>query len=221
MNFPYGLLPAAWHWAALLVCVFVAALALRRAPWRSLLEHGRLHVLLGTCVALMLLWSIRALRVPGLEYHYLGATLVTLMFGWRLALLALALVLAAHVLNGTSDWQTFPMNLLTMGLVPIAVSRFIWRYTETRLPANFFVYIFACAFFGAGLAMFAVTLTGSSLLGISGAYSPEQLYQDYLQLIPLFMFPEAFITGLLMTLLVVYRPEWVETFDDRRYLAGK
>lgn len=201
--------------------MIVAALALRRAPWRSLQESGRLHVLLGTCVALMLLWSIRALRVPGLEYHYLGATLVTLMFGWRLALLALAVVLTGHVLNGTSDWQTFPMNLLTMGLVPVAVSHFLWRYAEARLPANFFVYVFACAFFGAGLAMLAVIATGSILLWISGAYSPEQLYQDYLQLIPLFMFPEAFITGVLMTLLVVYRPEWVASFDDRRYLAGK
>lgn len=221
MNFPYGLLPAAWHWAALLVLMVVTALALRGAPWSSLRGAGRLHVFLGTCVALMLLWSIRAWRVPGLEYHFLGATLVTLMFGWRLALLALVLVLTAHVLNGTSDWQTFPMNLLTMGLVPIAVSHFIWRLAETHLPANFFVYIFACAFFGAGLAMLTVIFTGSGLLWIGGAYASEQLYRDYLQLIPLFMFPEAFITGLLMTLLIVYRPEWVTSFDDRRYLAGK
>jgi uncharacterized membrane protein len=92
---------------------------------------------------------------------------------------------------------------------------------ETHLPANFFVYIFACAFFGAGLAMLTVIITGSGLLSIGGAYASEQLYRDYLQLIPLFMFPEAFITGLLMTLLIVYRPEWVTSFDDRRYLAGK
>jgi len=221
VNFPYGLLPTAWHWAALLICMVVLASALATAPWKSLQSAGRLHIFLGICVALMLLWSIRSLRVPGLEYHYLGATLITLMFGWRLALLALTVVLAAHVLNGTSDWQTFPMNFLTMGVVPVAVSHGIWRYAENHLPPNFFVYIFACAFFGAGLAMLCVTLTGSALLWLNGAYPEEQLYREYLQLMPLFMFPEAFITGLLMTLMVVYRPEWVRSFDDRRYLTDK
>ena len=31
----------------------------------------------------------------------------------------------------------------------------------------------------------------------------------------------AFITGGALTLLVVYRPQWVATFDDARYIAGK
>jgi uncharacterized membrane protein len=32
---------------------------------------------------------------------------------------------------------------------------------------------------------------------------------------------EAFTSGALITVLVVYRPQWVTTFDDRRYLDGK
>jgi uncharacterized membrane protein len=31
----------------------------------------------------------------------------------------------------------------------------------------------------------------------------------------------ATLTGMLITLLVVYRPSWVATFDDRRYLRDK
>jgi len=34
-------------------------------------------------------------------------------------------------------------------------------------------------------------------------------------------FPEAFITGMLTALLVVFYPRWVLTFDDARYLQGK
>ena len=30
---------------------------------------------------------------------------------------------------------------------------------------------------------------------------------------------EAFATGMLVTLMVVYKPEWVSTFDDARYLG--
>jgi uncharacterized membrane protein len=29
------------------------------------------------------------------------------------------------------------------------------------------------------------------------------------------------LTGMILTLLVVYRPEWVTTFDDRRYLTDR
>jgi uncharacterized membrane protein len=37
----------------------------------------------------------------------------------------------------------------------------------------------------------------------------------------LILFPEAFATGACMTLAVVYRPAWVVSFDDRRYLHGR
>jgi uncharacterized membrane protein len=29
---------------------------------------------------------------------------------------------------------------------------------------------------------------------------------------------EAFSTGMLITVIVVYKPAWIATFDDRRYL---
>ena len=53
------------------------------------------------------------------------------------------------------------------------------------------------------------------------AYPDEQLIEESLQYIPLFMFPEAFVTGMLISIFVVYRPNWVTTFDDERYIKGK
>ncbi len=32
---------------------------------------------------------------------------------------------------------------------------------------------------------------------------------------------ESFTTGMIMPVLVIYRPEWVATFDDKRYLQSK
>jgi len=37
----------------------------------------------------------------------------------------------------------------------------------------------------------------------------------------LLMVPEAFITGIVIALLVAFRPQWVSTFDDNRYLKGR
>ncbi|MEN9460235.1 MAG: hypothetical protein RIS84_255, partial [Pseudomonadota bacterium] len=35
------------------------------------------------------------------------------------------------------------------------------------------------------------------------------------------LFPEAFLNGMVMTILVVFRPEWVSSFSDKHYLKGK
>ncbi len=37
---------------------------------------------------------------------------------------------------------------------------------------------------------------------------------------PLMMLPEAMLSGMLMTGLVVFRPEWVATYSDARYVDG-
>lgn len=33
--------------------------------------------------------------------------------------------------------------------------------------------------------------------------------------------PEAFITGMLLSILMVYHPHWVATFDSHRYIDTK
>jgi uncharacterized membrane protein len=34
-------------------------------------------------------------------------------------------------------------------------------------------------------------------------------------------FGEATLSGMVLTLAVVYRPRWVATFDDARYISGR
>jgi uncharacterized membrane protein len=221
VNYPYGLLPHDWHWIATVLCITVLGVALLSAPWHRFKSSYQMNVYFGTCVFLLVMWTIRAVNLPGLEYHYLGATLLSLMFGWRLAIVGISMVLIGTVINGSADWQTFPMNLLVMGVVPVSVSRGIRTAEQKWLPAHFFIYIFVDAFFGAALAMLAVVLSGSAILWIGTVYSFDRLITEYLQLAPLLMFPEAFITGFLTTIMVVYRPEWVSSFDDSRYLENK
>lgn len=39
--------------------------------------------------------------------------------------------------------------------------------------------------------------------------------------VPLTSLPEALLNGMAMTLLIVYRPQWVSTFNDERYTKGQ
>ncbi len=226
MNITDGILGTDWilvSWAAFAV-LFVYALF--HAPWRHLSaedgagERGaRFNIWLGFIVALMLLWSMKAGVKPGFALHLLGGTVFTLAFGPWLAFIGLCVVLTAVALNGAIGWEYFAVNALTMGAVPVFVSHAVLRFSERFLPRQIFVYIFANAFFGAGLTILAVGLVSSLLLSAASPYGSEFLFGEYLPTTLLIAFPEAWLSGMMITLFVVYRPQWVVSFKDSFYLG--
>ena len=91
-----------------------------------------------------------------------------------------------------------------------------------RLPQNYFVYLFVSAFFGAALAWNLAALARGLLLLLSGQPAMDaQVGEDYAALLPLMSFGEAFINGLLIATVAVYRPQWVMSFDDGAYLTKR
>jgi uncharacterized membrane protein len=54
-----------------------------------------------------------------------------------------------------------------------------------------------------------------------GLYSADHLLKEYLPVYLLMAWGEAFLTGMLVTLMVVWKPAWVATFSDERYLSPK
>ena len=218
MNISHGMLTQTWSFAAFGIYLFVWLAVLRTAPWRRLLDNSLSHGFLGSCVLLLALWHITTPHFPGLNYHFLGATLLTLMFRWQLAFVGMNLVLMGMCISGDGHWQTLPVNALTMGLIPILTSYALYRLVEWKLPNHLFIYLFINAFFGAALTI-GVAVTVSALLLVSaGVYHLDYLLKEYFPFLPLMMFPEAFITGMLTTLAVVFYPQWVLTFDDTKYL---
>ncbi len=216
------LLPSAWHWTGHLAYGALLIGVVSRARWTLLLKSSELmHVYLGSCVALMVIWTIKAGVSPGLSFHYLGATLFTLMFGWELALIGFSLVVLATTLSSGTGWSNVSVNVLTLGAIPILFSHWLLRTAQRRLPNHVFIYIFVNAFFGAALAVLVCCLVIAGLLAAAGAYTMKYLLSEYLAFTPLMMFSEAWITGMLIAIFVGYRPNWVTTFEDSRYLHGK
>ncbi len=221
MNLPDHLLPGAWYWGGHALFALALGWALITAPWRRLRDNAQQHVWFGACVFLMVLWSIKTGIRPGLNFHLLGTTAATLMFGPQLALVAVAVVLAAVTLAGGAGWETFSLNGLVMGAAPVAFSYGLFRLVDARLPNNFFVYVFANAFLGGALAMMFTGLVSTALLFLSEIYSLTYLKAHYLPYFILMSWSEAITSGAALTLMVVYRPEWVATFDDNRYIRNK
>jgi uncharacterized membrane protein len=218
MNIPDHLLPMEWMVVADLLYGLMLVSALWRAPWKRLGEAPLLHVYLGATVAVLVLWQLQAGVRPGLNFHILGASLLTLMFGWPLALIASGLVLLAVTITGSGNWQAYSINALLMGVLPATVTWLVYRAVYCWLPRHLFIYIFVCSFFGAALAMAATGLASAMVFVLSGVYPLDDLLQYYLPYYLLMVFPEAILTGSFVALLVVYRPEWIWTYDENAAL---
>lgn len=221
MNLPAELFSSGWHWAAVLITLVSAVCLLRSVNWAALVGGVRLNVLSGFAVTLMVAWSMKAGVLPGLNLHLLGAMAATLALGPGLAVVALALALTGITLNGEISLASWPINFVLMCLCPVLFARAISSVMQRVLPAHFFVFVFVVAFFGSALTIVASGVLVSAVLAMAGAYSADLLMSDYLPYFILVGFSEAWISGAVITLMIVYRPEWVAAFDDRKYLLGK
>ncbi|MFO7646617.1 energy-coupling factor ABC transporter permease [Halomonas campaniensis] len=206
-----------------LVSLLTVGLALAQRPWQPLLaDHALQHRWLAATVAVLLMWQLRAQAVEWLTLHLMFTALLTLVFKAPLALLSILLVNLAMVATGRADWSLLGINLLVTGVVPALVMVLVWRLVDRRLPDNLMVFLFVCGFFGAALSTLAA---GGAAVGLMmlGASDTHALYQvmEYARFLPLLMPSEAFITGMLMAILLVYHPHWVATFNDHRYIDTK
>ena len=215
------LLSPASQWAGWLLYLPVLLWAVWRAPWLELFSDlRRQHLLFGTVFALFLLWLVRRDFDSGLSYHFIGMTAVTLLLDWPLAILAGVAAQLGMLALGNQDLAALGLNGVLLVLVPVLVTELCALRVERAQPRNLFVYIFFCGFFPAALAVLASTLLGLGVLWVDGIFPMPHWLGDFAGYLWLVIFPEAFINGMVITGLVVFYPDWLETFNRTRYLSA-
>lgn len=221
MNIPASLFPVYWHFVALLLSIGILLWSLWRVEWAKVIASGQIHQVLGSAVVLMLVWSMKAGAHPGLNLHLLGAMAVMLILGLPLAAIAFAIALTGISYNGAIEWEAWPVNYVFMVFFPLCIAMSLAHLVRRLLPAHIFVFIFATAFIGSGATVvFEGVITCTALI-LSGAYTARFLTTEYLPFFVLLGFAEAWISGAVVTLLIVFKPDWVSGFDDRVYLLKK
>lgn len=192
-----------------------------RGPWLELFSDlRRQHLLFGTVVALFLLWMVRRDFDSGVSFHFIGMTAVTLLLGWPLAILGGCVAQIGLVILGRQDLAAVGLNGALLVLLPVLVTESCALWVERYQPRNLFVYIFCCGFFPAALTALVCTLVGLGVLWVDGLFPMPPWLEDFAGYLWLVMFPEAFINGTAITALVVFCPDWLETFNRSRYLQA-
>ena len=220
MNLPANLLATTWYWTAWVVWGALLGVSLWHAPWSRLKNGEHFNLWCGMIVFLVVVWSMKAGVYPGLNLHLTGVMLFTLAFGPALAFIGLNFVLLGLALNGAQEALSFAVSALTIAGVGVAVSFSVFSCVNRFLPKQPFIYIFLNGFFGSALSVFAIGCTSCLMLSSAGIYSWEFLLENYLLYFVLLGFSEAWLSGMVVTLCIVYRPGALLTFDEERYLKS-
>lgn len=199
--------------------LLIAALVLNRSFWQELQQKAVPWPVAGASVcALALLWQTDATVLDALSIHFLALTSLVLVFGLRISTLLFVLVIALQWLMSDRPFEQW-LWTLACGWLVLALNYLIYLLCFHYLQRHLFVYLFICAFLNSALGLMVYMLLQAWIH--ADHYSTEQLYQGYLIFIPLAALPEALLNGMAMTLLVIYKPQWVYTFYQRIYLSDK
>lgn len=193
-----------------------ALLALMFRPWASLRTPTLRAPLIPVLVLLPCLWAAQTMLPTRLPLQLSGACLLVLMFGWPLAVLLLVPIAIAGAWLGGDPARSLELAAWC-GVVPATLGLMIGIATRRWLPNQMFIYILGRGFFTTALAM---GLAGGLHVWVAPpAHASEVstlLIADWL-----IAWGEAFATGALTAIFVAFRPGWLQTYSDARYLPPR
>jgi uncharacterized membrane protein len=200
---------------SLLICFFVSKKLIFS---QLILDKKCQHLVFGSAACVFILWMFRTGIYDGLNVHFLWLSALTLLLGFRWAIFSASIALLGVTIFGKESIDMLGVNFLLGILAPISLTYGIYSLTFHKLPRHIFTYIFLCAFIPGALTIALKMLALSGYFYLDGLYSWHIIEDNYLMISTLMLFPEAMFNGMTITLLIIYKPEWVYTFYDKLYL---
>lgn len=210
--------PLVWWCCAIATMVLLPCI--RYAEWRAMRQVPlRQHLLFASLLFLVVLWMISVRVFDGLWLHFMGVTTVTLLVGLRFTLLLGALASCAYALLIDQPLTASAPAWLITVLIPALLSRLLVFWLRKRPQNNLFVYLLGAGFGGGALSALGLAAGGLLLLELSGDHTRVMAALESWPMITLVMFPEGFINGMVLSVIVVLNPEAVKTFDSDKYMG--
>lgn len=199
---------------SLVVVIVALAVALALRPWRQLRGAPIWHPWLACLVLLPWVWAAQRVMPGGVAVQLSGACLMVLMLGWPLAVLSLVPIAAVGAWLGGIAWPMALDHLAWNGIVAATLALAIGLATRRWLPKHPFVFILGRGFIVTALAMMGAGTMSTYLTPPSESTELGSVLLGHW----LMAWGEAFSTGMLVAIFVAFRPQWLATWSDARYL---
>ena len=195
--------------------VFIAlAVAVAMRPWRQLRGAPIWHPLLACLVLLPWVWEAQKVMPGGVAVQLSGACLMVLMLGWPLTVISLVPIAAIGAWLGDIAQAQAIDQLAWNGVVAATLALAVGLATRRWLPRHPFVYILGRGFITTAVAVMAAgTMSAWLHPEPTGTELGSVLLGQWLM-----AWGEAFSTGMLVAIFVAFKPQWLASWSDERYL---
>ncbi|QWD59574.1 energy-coupling factor ABC transporter permease [Polynucleobacter sp. MWH-UH35A] len=210
-------------WLGLAVAIFLGALFL--SPPRAFLKPPLTWLAPAAIFLLVIAWNISpslpgqpAGKFYGLIFHFYGASLLTAMFGPAIALSVLFPVAFLGIFAIQGDYEAASQHYLMVCVLPTIFAYLSIQMIQRFIPKHLFVLILGNGYVA---AFMSVILSGTFLLVIrliAGEANQLDLEGWLLGLI-IIAFMEGSLSGMLLAILLIFRPQWVSTYNEEAYMG--
>lgn len=191
-----------------------------------LLEPRLRNIFISCILLLALAWNIRA-HLPNsnvdnfidLSFHFFGASLLVALFGFWSAITLLFIVALIGVFSISGDLVEATRHYVMVSVVPALFAYGVIKAVQKFLPKHLFILILGNGYLAAFISTF---VTGLLIFGLQQVFDITSFGTSdplgwFLGLLVL-SFMEGSLSGMLLAILLVYRPQWVGTYREEQYM---
>jgi uncharacterized membrane protein len=155
----------------------------------------------------------------GLIFHFYGAALLTAMFGPAIALTILFPVAFLGVFVIQGGLIEAAQHYLMVCVLPTFFAYLTIHAIQKYIPKHLFVLILGNGYVA---AFMSVILSGTVLLVLKILFSDAGAHIDlegWILGLIIIAFMEGSLSGMLLAIFLIYRPNWVSTYNESAYMS--
>ncbi len=210
-------------WVGLAIAIFIGALY--KSPPQVFSKKPLFWLAPAAILFLVAAWNMSPTlpgqapgKFYGLIFHFYGASLLTAMFGPAITLSILFPVALIGICAFQGDYVEASQQYLMICVLPTIFSYFSIQTIQRFIPKHLFVLILGNGY----VAAFASIVLSGALLLISRLLlgEPGQIdVEGWLLGLIIIAFMEGSLSGMLLAIFLIYRPNWVATYNEEAYMS--
>ena len=211
-------------WLGLSIAIFLGALYF--SPPQIFTRPPLSLLALAAIIFLAIAWNVSPTlpgqapgKFYGLIFHFYGASLLTAMFGPAIALAILFPVAFLGVYAIQGSYVEASQHYLMVCALPTFFAYLTIKVIHRFIPKHLFVLILGNGYVA---AFVSVILTGTLLLILKllfGDASNHIDFEGWLLGLIIIAFMEGSLSGMLLAIFLIFRPNWVATYNEEAYMS--
>lgn len=177
---------------------------------------------------LAIAWNIRA-ELPNsnlnnfidISLHFFGASLLVALFGFWSAITLLFIVALAGIFSFSSDLVETTRHYILVSVVPAFFAVCVIKLVHRFLPRHLFIFILGDGYLAAFISTFA---TGVLIYVLQQSFDVKSFSTTdplgWFMGLLISAFMEGSLSGMLLAIIVVYRPQWATTYQEDQYMKA-